>query len=58
VNEQILVGVQPLADGLGRLLAVKLDTVIKKRSITLEYLVAVGVKYFKLSYSLLVVLGL
>jgi hypothetical protein len=52
-----LVGIQPLADGLGRFLAVELDTVIIKRSITLKDLVAVGVENFKLSYSL-VMLGL
>jgi hypothetical protein len=54
MNEQILVGIQPLADGLGWFIAVELNTVIIKRSIVLKDLVAVGVKNFKLLYSLVV----
>jgi hypothetical protein len=57
VNELISVRIQPLADGLGRFLSVELETVVIKRSVTLKDLVTVGVKDFKLLYSL-VVLGL
>jgi hypothetical protein len=54
MEKQVLVRVQPLADGLGQFLSVELDAVIIEGLIMLKNLVAVGIKNFKLLNSLIV----